>query len=47
MTQFILDWIAWGGYLGIFLLMALENVVPPIALSGPPLNPKAGKSGPH
>jgi membrane protein DedA with SNARE-associated domain len=29
-TQFILDWIAWGGYLGIFLLMALENVVPPI-----------------
>jgi membrane protein DedA with SNARE-associated domain len=30
MTQFILDWIAWGGYLGIFLLMALENVVPPI-----------------
>ena len=30
MTQFILDWIAWGGYLGIFLLMALENIVPPI-----------------
>lgn len=30
MTQFILDWIAWGGYLGIFLLMALENVIPPI-----------------
>lgn len=30
MTQFILDWIAWGGYLGIFLLMALENIIPPI-----------------
>jgi membrane protein DedA with SNARE-associated domain len=30
MTNFILDAIAWGGYLGIFLLMALENVVPPI-----------------
>lgn len=30
MTQFILEWIAWGGYFGIFLLMALENVVPPI-----------------
>ncbi len=30
MTQFILDWIAWGGYFGIFLLMALENVVPPV-----------------
>lgn len=30
MTRFILDWIAWGGYLGIFLLMALENIVPPI-----------------
>lgn len=30
MTQFILDWIAWGGYIGIFLLMALENVVPPV-----------------
>lgn len=30
MTDFILGWIAWGGYLGIFLLMALENVVPPI-----------------
>jgi membrane protein DedA with SNARE-associated domain len=30
MTEFILDWIAWGGYLGIFLLMALENIVPPI-----------------
>ena len=30
MTQFILDWIAWGGYGGIFLLMALENIVPPI-----------------
>ena len=30
MTQFILDWIAWGGYFGIFLLMALENIVPPV-----------------
>lgn len=30
MTEFILSWIAWGGYVGIFLLMALENVVPPI-----------------
>jgi membrane protein DedA with SNARE-associated domain len=30
MTAFIIDWIAWGGYFGIFLLMALENVVPPI-----------------
>ncbi|MDB5696538.1 MAG: alkaline phosphatase [Sphingomonas bacterium] len=30
MTDFILDAIARGGYLGIFLLMALENVVPPI-----------------
>lgn len=30
MTDFIISWIAWGGYLGIFLLMALENVVPPI-----------------
>jgi membrane protein DedA with SNARE-associated domain len=30
MTDFILEWMAWGGYFGIFLLMALENVVPPI-----------------
>ncbi|KQM63197.1 alkaline phosphatase [Sphingomonas sp. Leaf17] len=30
MTKFIIDLIAWGGYFGIFLLMALENVVPPI-----------------
>ncbi len=30
MTAFILDAIAWGGYVGIFLLMALENIVPPI-----------------
>jgi membrane protein DedA with SNARE-associated domain len=30
MTEFILNLIAWGGYFGIFLLMALENVVPPI-----------------
>jgi len=30
MTDFILNAIAWGGYVGIFLLMALENIVPPI-----------------
>jgi len=30
MTDFILDLIAWGGYFGIFLLMALENIVPPV-----------------
>lgn len=30
MTDFILNGIAWGGYIGIFLLMALENIVPPI-----------------
>ena len=30
MTQFIVDLIARGGYLGIVLLMALENVFPPI-----------------
>ncbi|WP_298090789.1 DedA family protein [uncultured Sphingomonas sp.] len=30
MTDFILNLIAWGGYFGIFLLMALENVVPPV-----------------
>lgn len=30
MTELIIDWIAWGGYLGIFLLMALENIIPPI-----------------
>ena len=30
MTEFILEWIAWGGYFGIVLLMALENVFPPI-----------------
>ena len=30
MTDFILEWIEWGGYLGIFLLMTLENVFPPI-----------------
>jgi len=29
-TSLILDLIARGGYLGIFLLMALENVFPPI-----------------
>lgn len=30
MHDFIIDAIAWGGYFGIFLLMALENVFPPI-----------------
>jgi membrane protein DedA with SNARE-associated domain len=30
MTEFILNGIARGGYIGIFLLMALENIVPPI-----------------
>jgi membrane protein DedA with SNARE-associated domain len=30
MTELIIDLIAWGGYLGIFLLMAAENVFPPI-----------------
>ena len=30
MTEFILSVIVWGGYVGIFLLMALENIVPPI-----------------
>lgn len=30
MTEFILNGIAWGGYIGIFLLMALENIIPPI-----------------
>lgn len=30
MTDFIIRAIAWGGYFGIFLLMAAENVVPPI-----------------
>ena len=30
MTEIILDLIARGGYIGIFLLMALENVFPPI-----------------
>jgi len=30
MTEFILDAITWGGYVGIFLLMALENIVPPV-----------------
>lgn len=30
MTDLILHAIAAGGYLGIFLLMALENIVPPI-----------------
>ena len=30
MTEFILNLIAWGGYFGIFLLMALENILPPI-----------------
>ena len=30
MTDFILNAIAQGGYVGIFLLMALENIIPPI-----------------
>lgn len=30
MHELIIDAIAWGGYFGIFLLMVLENVVPPI-----------------
>lgn len=30
MTEFILNFIAWGGYVGIFLLMVIENVFPPI-----------------
>lgn len=30
MTEFILNLIAWGGYVGIFILMVLENVFPPI-----------------
>lgn len=30
MTDFIVNWIVWGGYFGIFLLMALENILPPI-----------------
>jgi len=30
MTDLIITLIAWGGYLGIFLLMALENIFPPI-----------------
>lgn len=30
MHEFIIDAIAWGGYFGIFLLMALENVFPPV-----------------
>lgn len=30
MTEFILELIRWGGYFGIFLLMVLENVFPPV-----------------
>jgi membrane protein DedA with SNARE-associated domain len=30
MTDFVLNLIAWGGYAGIFVLMVLENVFPPI-----------------
>ena len=30
MTDLVVEWIARGGYLGIALLMALENIVPPI-----------------
>jgi len=29
-TDFIIDLTAWGGYFGIFVLMILENVFPPI-----------------
>ena len=30
MTDIVLDFIAWGGYFGIFLMMVIENVIPPI-----------------
>ena len=30
MTDIIVNFIAWGGYFGIFLLMAVENILPPI-----------------
>jgi membrane protein DedA with SNARE-associated domain len=30
MTELIIELTAWGGYFGIFLLMVLENVFPPI-----------------
>ena len=30
MNQFILDAIGQGGYFGIFILMALENILPPV-----------------
>lgn len=30
MHDFIVDWITRGGYAGIFVLMALENIFPPI-----------------
>ncbi len=30
MTTFILNLVGWGGYFGIFVLMVLENVFPPI-----------------
>jgi membrane protein DedA with SNARE-associated domain len=30
MYEFIVNAIAWGGYFGIFLLMVIENVFPPI-----------------
>ncbi|BBC73099.1 alkaline phosphatase [Altererythrobacter sp. B11] len=30
MNDFIIQTIAWGGYAGIFLLMVLENVIPPV-----------------
>jgi membrane protein DedA with SNARE-associated domain len=30
MTAVIVNLIAWGGYVGIFLLMAIENIFPPI-----------------
>jgi len=30
LTDLIITLIAWGGYFGIFLLMAIENIFPPI-----------------
>lgn len=30
MTELIIDLTAWGGYFGIFVLMVIENVFPPI-----------------
>lgn len=30
LTEFAIRTVAWGGYWGIFFLMALENIVPPV-----------------